>query len=73
MDKTPRMSSKRQREMEDSWKNDEEAHILLDLINAEFNSDPTSVAPFDLRIVERVRICVARRKEFEKKNPIYQR
>jgi hypothetical protein len=35
-----------------------EAFTLLDLINAEFQSDPTSVQCFDLRIVERVNRCV---------------
>ncbi len=42
--------------------NDAEAHVLLNLINAEFQSDPTSVRCFDLRIVERVKQCVAKRK-----------
>ena len=50
------------REIEEGFSNDDEAHTLLDLINAEFQSDPTSVQCFDLRIVERVKICVARRK-----------
>lgn len=36
-----------------------EAEVLLDLIDAEFRSDPMSVQCFDLRIVERVRVCVA--------------
>lgn len=36
-----------------------EAEVLLDLIDAEFRSDPMSVQCFDLRIVERVRACVA--------------
>jgi len=31
-----------------------EAFALLDLVSAEFRSDPTSVQCFDLRIVERV-------------------
>lgn len=35
-----------------------EAEVLLDLIDAEFRSDPASVQCFDLRIVERVRRCV---------------
>ena len=38
-----------------------EAHALLELIDAEFQSDPMSVQCFDLRIVERVRLCVAKR------------
>ncbi len=32
-----------------------EAAVLLDLIAAEFESDPMSVQCFDLRIVERVK------------------
>ena len=48
--------------MEDSFQNDQEAHRLLDLIDAEFQSDPTSVQCFDLRTVERVRLCVQKRK-----------
>jgi len=43
--------------------NDAEAHTLLDLIDAEFQSDPMSVQCFDLRIVERVRQCVAAHKQ----------
>lgn len=47
--------------------NDHEAFRLLDLINAEFQSDPMSVQCFDLRIVERVKQCVERRKRDEHK------
>jgi len=32
-----------------------EARLLLDLIDAEWRSDPQSVECFDLRVVERVR------------------
>jgi hypothetical protein len=66
------LNREHQREIEDSWRNDCEAHTLLDLIDAEFRSDPNSTACFDRRIVERVR-CVALRAIFEKKNPIYRR
>lgn len=41
-----------------------EAFTLLDLINAEFRSDPMSTACFDQRIVERVRECVEKRKKY---------
>lgn len=41
--------------------NIEEAFTLLGLISAEFQSDPSSVACFDLRIVERVKRCVESR------------
>jgi hypothetical protein len=39
---------------------------LLDLIEAEWRSDPSSVACFDLRIVEDVRKALASFKEREK-------
>ena len=60
----PRLSAKAEREIEDSFRNNEEAHTLLDLINAEFRSDPMSTQCFDSRIVERVRYCVASHKTF---------
>lgn len=53
-----------QRQIEDSFANAAEAFTLLDLIDVEFRTDPMSVQCFDRRIVERVRRCVARRKEF---------
>lgn len=56
-----------ERAMEAKFRNDAEAHTLLGLINAEFQSDPSSVACFDLRIVERVRECVIRYEEYRKK------
>ena len=40
---------------------------LLDLINAEWTSDPSSVACFDLRIVEDVRKVLVNFKEREAK------
>lgn len=48
--------------IEEGFKNNDEAHELLDIIDAEFRSDPSSVQCFDLRIVERVRLCVQKRK-----------
>jgi hypothetical protein len=36
-----------------------EAEVLIDLVAAEFSSDPMSVQCFDLRIVERVKQCAA--------------
>lgn len=50
------------REMEENFESDSEAFRLLDLINAEFQSDPMSTQCFDRRIVERVRDWVAKRK-----------
>ena len=47
-------------DMEERLESDSEAFRLLDLINAEFQSDPMSTQCFDLRIVERVRDWVAK-------------
>jgi hypothetical protein len=52
--------------MQRSFDNERDAFFLLDLINAEFQSDPMSVQCFDLRLVERVKQCVTDRKRFEK-------
>lgn len=65
-----RMSDKDAREIEDGWDNDREAHTLLDLIDAEFQSDPMSVQCFDLRVVKRVRECVLKRQRYLKARPI---
>ena len=56
------LSPKRVREIEESFDLNREALTLLDLIVAEWNSDPMSVQCFDLRIVERARYVVARMK-----------
>lgn len=37
----------------------DEALVVLDLIVAEFNSDPMSVQCFDLRVVARAKACIA--------------
>ena len=58
-----RFTPKFERAIEASFDNDREAHALLDLIDAEFRTDPMSVQCFDLRIVDRVRRCVLQRKE----------
>lgn len=58
----PRLTERAQRQLEDSFKNDIEAHDFLDLIDAEFRSDPTSTQCFDKSLVERVRFCVAKQK-----------
>jgi hypothetical protein len=68
---SPRLSPKAEREIEASFENTREAFRLLDLIDAEFRTDPQSVQCFDLRIVERVRKCVESRKEFVRRNPLY--
>lgn len=69
MRRPPSITSEYQREIEASFDNDREAHALLDLIDAEFRSDPTSTQCFDARIVERVRECVAGHKKFMRGRP----
>lgn len=64
-----RLTPEAERDIETSFKNNTEAHELLDLIAAEFASDPASTQCFDRRIVDRVRLCVATRKHLEKKLP----
>lgn len=67
MNQEPRLSPLAIREIEASFRNNDEAHEILDLIVAEFNSDPMSVQCFDLRIVERAKLCVAQRKRLQAK------
>lgn len=67
----PRLTPKAEREMEANFDNAREAFRLLKLIDAEFQSDPMSVQCFDLRIVQRVKECVAKRESFVRSNPSY--
>lgn len=67
----PRLTPKAEREIQEGFSNNQEAHDLLALIDAEFRTDPMSVQCFDLRIVERVRACVAKQQELKKKYPFY--
>lgn len=67
----PTLTKKAEREIEQDFTNDREAHELLALIDAEFRTDPKSVQCFDLRIVERVRKCVAFHEKLTKSNPLY--
>lgn len=60
-----------QHQLEESFRNDDEAHNLIALIAAEFESDPTSTQCFDLRVVERVRSCAAARAAFVKAGPFF--
>lgn len=53
--KEPRLTDKARRQIEQKWALEREAVELLDVIAAEFESDPTSVQCFDLRIVERAK------------------
>jgi hypothetical protein len=64
-----RITPEVQRFIEANFKNTEEAFALIDLIDAEFRSDPTSTQCFDARIVDRVKWCAARRREYVKKSP----
>ena len=59
------MTDKAVRETEERMKVELEAFDILDLIVAEFNSDPMSVQCFDLRTVERAKYVVARLKELK--------
>lgn len=52
---TIRLTPKAQSEMEEVWRLRREALDLLRLVIAEWESDPTSVQCFDLRIVERAK------------------
>ena len=70
-DMSPRLTAKAERQMEENWDNEKEAWALLDLINAEFQSDPMSQQCFDRRIVDRVAMCLAKRKVFEKESPFF--
>jgi hypothetical protein len=67
-----RLTPQAERELETNFETIREAFQLLDLIDAEFRSDPMSTQCFDLRIVQRVAACVAARKQFVKNNPIYE-
>lgn len=67
-----KLTAKAETEIEQSFSNDREAHTLLALIDAEFQSDPMSVQCFDLRIVQRVKECVAKRAVFVKNNPLFE-
>lgn len=67
----PRLTDRAQREMEENFDNQMEAFRLLGLIDAEFQTDPTSTQCFDLRIVQRVRECMAKRTRFVERNPLY--
>ena len=65
MKRHPYMTDKAVRETEERMKVELEAFELLDLIVAEFNSDPMSVQCFDLRTVELAKYVVARLKELK--------
>ena len=67
----PRLTDEAVAEMEANFDNQREAFRLLALIDAEFRTDPLSTQCFDLRVVQQVRECVAKREAFVKRNPIH--
>lgn len=67
MRREPSITSAFQNELEVAVDNMNEYITLLDLIDAEFKSDPTSTQCFDARIVQRVSECVAKRKQIQNK------
>jgi len=60
------LTSKAQAEIERMWQLRREAVEVLGLIVAEFKSDPMSVQCFDLRVVERAKVCIAELEKLEK-------
>lgn len=62
-------STKAERAIEEGFALTQEAWRILDLIVAEFKSDPMSVQCFDDRIVERAINLVDRRKALDKIAP----
>ena len=63
------LSPQRIRAIEEGFDLDREAWIVLDLIVAEFKSDPMSVQCFDSRTVERAISAVAHRRRLDKRVP----
>ena len=55
--------------MEDGWRLRKDAVRLLDLVVAEWETDPQSVACFDLRIIEEANQVIRKLKAIEKKHP----
>lgn len=62
----PRLTEKSKREMEEALALKREAVHILNLVVAEWNSDPMSVQCFDLRIVERAKHVVLRLAELDR-------
>lgn len=62
-DQPPRLSPRGMAVLESGFQNNEEAHAVLALIVAEFETDPMSVQCFDARIVARAIACVKQRRE----------
>ena len=65
------LTEEAQGKIEEGYALDKEAWRLLDLIVAEWSTDPMSVQCFDLRIVERAKHAVSRRKEIDATAGLY--
>lgn len=61
--RTPGMTDKALREMNERTKLEIEAIDILKYVDSEFRRDPKSVQCFDLRQVERIKNVIARLKE----------
>jgi hypothetical protein len=59
------LTSKAQREMEECWQLKAKAVALLAIVVAEWESDPTSVQCFDLRVVESAKQTVKRLRQLD--------
>lgn len=62
---SPYLTPKAEREMEERFTLQRRALELLNIISAEFESDPMSVQCFDLRIVEETKRTVSRLKQLK--------
>lgn len=63
------LTIKTQRLMEERWDLQRNAIKLLDMVVAEWSSDPTSVQCFDLRMVNEAKETMARLKVLDKEVP----
>jgi len=61
-----RLTDKAAAAIEEGFQLNRDAWRLLDLVVAEWESDPLSVQCFDLRIVEEAKQAVKRRREIDK-------
>lgn len=64
-----RLSRAEEQATEQGWDLDRRAWRVLDLIAAEFASDPTSVQCFDLRVVEEAKTVVREARALEPRLP----
>lgn len=62
----PYLTDKAAKAIEESFGLTREAWRILDLVVTEWSSDPTSVQCFDLRIVNRAKEIIARRRQIDK-------